>query len=176
MATQTIAEKIGAIIRKFRRKSNLTQKELGAKLDVTNACISKYENGKLDVPFSCMEKIADICHFSLREYAVAFMDEEEFARAIAFMRNRDNDTNKPQFMSLSYTSGLLQNKYAPMITDFSYEVIHKVMQTYELSSSPCTPAENLTDLFSNEPDNEAIVNRLIKYQEYINSCMKREDY
>lgn len=45
-------------IAKMRIERNITQKELADKLNVTQICVSRYENGDRDIKLSMLRKIA----------------------------------------------------------------------------------------------------------------------
>jgi len=51
---------IGAIIRKYREKENLTQKEFSADVDITSTYLSAIENGRKEPSLSLIKKICEI--------------------------------------------------------------------------------------------------------------------
>ena len=65
-------EQYGNIIRKKRRKRNITQKELAAEIGVTDATISRYEKGELEMPASILPVISEFCKFNFRDYMEGF--------------------------------------------------------------------------------------------------------
>lgn len=58
---------IGNIIIELRRKNNLTQKELGNKLNVSDKCISKWENNITMPNLSILIDLADLFDISIDE-------------------------------------------------------------------------------------------------------------
>lgn len=65
-------EQYGRIIRQKRKMKGINQKELAEKLNVTDATISRYEKGTLDIPASTLPIICDICDFDFSEYMEDF--------------------------------------------------------------------------------------------------------
>ena len=61
-------EQYGNVIRKKRRRRNMTQKELAEEIGVTDATISRYEKGELEMPASLLPLISDVCNFRFADY------------------------------------------------------------------------------------------------------------
>lgn len=57
--------KTGEIIKIYRRKKNLTQKELADKINKSLPTIRKYENGSIKPPLESLIKIADVLNVPL---------------------------------------------------------------------------------------------------------------
>ena len=55
----TELSKFGALIKKYRKKNNLTQLDLAEKMKIERSEISKIENGKLNIEFRTIIKLAD---------------------------------------------------------------------------------------------------------------------
>lgn len=53
-------EYIGSQIRKYRKRENMTQKELAQRIGKTESSIRKYEKGLVDIPNVVLEKIANV--------------------------------------------------------------------------------------------------------------------
>lgn len=70
------------MIRKRRRIKNLSQTEVAGHIGVTHTTISRYENGKIDIPVSVLPKIGECCGFGPSEYIRAFCTDEEVRKAI----------------------------------------------------------------------------------------------
>ena len=62
----------GKIIAQLRKENNMTQAELGAKLNVTYQAVSKWENDQSQPDFATMAQIAEIFHVPL----TVFLGEE----------------------------------------------------------------------------------------------------
>ncbi|NBI64908.1 XRE family transcriptional regulator [Clostridiales bacterium] len=62
---------IGANIKEARKAANMTQKELGKKLGMTQSAIAMFENDKTNIKFSTLEKIAN----ALQVPALYLLDE-----------------------------------------------------------------------------------------------------
>ena len=56
---------LGKIIRDLRENHNYTQKELAKALNITPACLSKYETGRSVPSYDTLSKIADIFNVSV---------------------------------------------------------------------------------------------------------------
>src|SRR5712692_75463 len=55
-----------SILRYARRKVNLSQRELGRRAGVTQATISRIEDGLISPRFDTMERLLDVCGFQLQ--------------------------------------------------------------------------------------------------------------
>lgn len=66
----------GDVIRKHRRKHNISQEQLAYSIGVNKSTISRYENGSMDIPASILPIISRECNFSPSEYALAWMRAE----------------------------------------------------------------------------------------------------
>ncbi len=56
---------LGLLIKELRKKANLTQKQLGDKLGITEPMISKYESNTSIPPFETMRSLAVIFNVSM---------------------------------------------------------------------------------------------------------------
>ena len=57
--------KTGELIRKYRKKKQLTMKQLGEKIDVSEQAISQYERGLRNVNLETLIKIAEALEIPL---------------------------------------------------------------------------------------------------------------
>lgn len=71
----------GKIIARLRREQNMTQAELGAKLNVTYQAVSKWENDQSQPDFSTMVQIAELFHVPLTIFLTG--EEAESAETAA---------------------------------------------------------------------------------------------
>lgn len=60
-------EKIGLNLKRLRKKSQLSQKQLGEKIDVSQVCIGKYELGKICISTSNIIKYAKFFNSSITD-------------------------------------------------------------------------------------------------------------
>ncbi len=60
-------EIIGQRIRERRKILHLTQKQLAEKIGKTESSMQKYEAGKVEIPFSVLENIADVLNVEILE-------------------------------------------------------------------------------------------------------------
>lgn len=65
-------ERYGEVIRRKRKKQNISQKELAEELGVTAATVSRYEKGNLEIPASSLPLISEMCRFKFSEYMEGF--------------------------------------------------------------------------------------------------------
>lgn len=63
----------GNVIKKHRKKHNISQDQLAYFIGVNKSTISRYENGSMDIPASNLPLICKECSFSPSEYAIAWM-------------------------------------------------------------------------------------------------------
>ncbi len=54
-----IAEKVGKAIKEARKAKGLTQKEVGAKLGISESAVNKYESGKENPTVITLQKVAE---------------------------------------------------------------------------------------------------------------------
>ena len=59
--------KIGKKIKFFRKKNNITQKELGEKIGVSASTVTKYENDSLEANYETLLKICDELNINIAE-------------------------------------------------------------------------------------------------------------
>ena len=71
------AERTGKLIRVVRTELNITQKELAEKIHVSNAAVSKWENGHGFPDISSLESLADVLKISIIELIQGERIEEE---------------------------------------------------------------------------------------------------
>ena len=71
------AEKTGKLIRVVRTELNITQKELAERIHVSNAAVSKWENGHGFPDISSLESLADVLQLSITELIQGERIEEE---------------------------------------------------------------------------------------------------
>lgn len=67
--------KIGKKIKFFRKKSNITQKELAEKIGVSASTVTKYENDSLEANYETLLKICDELDINIAEL---FEDNDNF--------------------------------------------------------------------------------------------------
>lgn len=60
-------EKIGKFIAKLRKEKNLTQAQLGEKLNVSDTAVSKWERGKTLPDISILEELSDILEITVSD-------------------------------------------------------------------------------------------------------------
>lgn len=60
MDDNVIKKHIGNKIKEYRKKKNLTQQELGEKLNITHSAVSAYERGLVDLNLKTLYNLADI--------------------------------------------------------------------------------------------------------------------
>lgn len=71
---------IGTNIKYYRKTNNLTQKELAASIGKTESSIQKYEAGKVEIPMSVLEKIAEVLNVNVFE--ISAKKYEEFRQSV----------------------------------------------------------------------------------------------
>jgi len=61
-------KKYGSLIAKLRKKNNLTQAQLGEKLNISYQAVSKWENNLSEPDLVTVEKLADIFNITVSEF------------------------------------------------------------------------------------------------------------
>ncbi|MCR4657821.1 MAG: helix-turn-helix domain-containing protein [Lachnospiraceae bacterium] len=64
----SLLKDIGMRIKRNRKAKHLTQSDVGEALGSDRATISRYENGKIDIPVSALMRIGEICGFEPRTF------------------------------------------------------------------------------------------------------------
>lgn len=104
----------GEILKLQRKKRGLTQKQLGDKLNVSEATISKYESNTATPPFETMRALAAILHVSLdflygneAPGAVSLhglsQEQADIVRELIEIFRNQNSTAKRSFSNEQYT-------------------------------------------------------------------------
>lgn len=70
-------EKVGNFIKKLRKQANMTQKELGAKLHVTDKAVSKWERGLSFPDITMLNSLAEIFNVTASEILNAEIGRKE---------------------------------------------------------------------------------------------------
>ncbi len=93
--------KFGNFLYELRSEKGLTQGELGKKLGVSDAAISKWENGEAMPRLEKLQKLADIFNVSVNELATGernsagnYIDELRSQGRAELNKNKDNRTKK----------------------------------------------------------------------------------
>ena len=79
---------IGQIIRKHRKKLNLTLDDVAEKIKMTKSIVSKIERGQISVPLRTLLKITDALDISLSEMFLLIEEKED-----SFIVERENQRN-----------------------------------------------------------------------------------
>ena len=60
-------KKIGMFLKELRKQNNMTQEQLGERLDVTNKTVSRWETGNYMPPIECLKRLSDIYKININE-------------------------------------------------------------------------------------------------------------
>ena len=136
-------QRIGAVITHIRRNKSLKQSEFADSIGVTQAALSKYENGQINIPILSLKSISDKYDVGITDFFVTtekpsqlfkrmlkapdkpLKDDKVFDEFISRPENTDKLT---LLISASYIVGSgaidskLQNKLA-------YEIEHRITKT-----------------------------------------------
>ena len=77
MMASNFLKHIGKIIRLKRTKAGITRKSLAKDMDISQATLSRYENGYIDIGATMMEKIGKHIGFPMKNYTDTYQDSEE---------------------------------------------------------------------------------------------------
>lgn len=75
-----IRKSLGKVVKKYRKKSNISQTELAEVLGVSKGNISRYESGTTDMPASSLPIISDYCGFKMKDYSEHLEAEKTFEK------------------------------------------------------------------------------------------------
>ncbi len=91
----------GKIIARLRKENNMTQAEMGARLNVTFQAVSKWENDQSQPDFATMNEIAKLFHVPL----TVFLEEDESAdEAAAAAPSAEEGPKKEEETAIGYCS------------------------------------------------------------------------
>lgn len=65
---------IGKIIAHKRKKAGISRKSLAKDIDISQATLSRYENGRTDIGARTMEKIGRYLGFPMKQYTDTYED------------------------------------------------------------------------------------------------------
>lgn len=106
---------IGQYIRERRKSLHLTQKQLAEKIGKTESSMQKYEAGKVEIPFSVLENIADVLDMEILD----LMDD--FTR-LSMENNLDTERDD-YLVALGYhTSYVSENYFDIKYNGYSYRI------------------------------------------------------
>ena len=87
---------VGEEIKKYRKICKLSQRELGEKMNVSQAMIAQYESGKRIPKLSTMAKLSDALQIDLRILANAYQLDIAFYSEVDRMNLSDNKKIKQE--------------------------------------------------------------------------------
>jgi len=134
MIASDLNKHIGSVIRRKRKKKNISQEELATAVRVTKSTISRYEHGKIDIPLSQLTKISQKCEFPVRDY-VSSVDSED---AIDGLLRFDLDDPGEKLLSDEYKKYLYNPKNAKKLERVckGYEVDLYINECADYSLDP----------------------------------------
>lgn len=150
----------GSVISKKRKQKNITQKELGLHLNVSESTISRYEDGKVDMPVSVLPMVSSVCDFPMTEYAVAWEDKSV----------------KDFFYKALKGNAEAADYFATHCTDKESEAINcaNVMVNYIVCDSSKEMFYTLVvENYIKQKNDDAVTKRMTKYMKMIQNTKKR---
>lgn len=75
--SDSFVKHIGKIIAYKRKKAGISRKSLAKDIDVSQATLSRYENGRIDIGARTMEKIGRYLGFPMRHYTDTYDDSSD---------------------------------------------------------------------------------------------------
>jgi len=109
---------VGSKIKKLREFKNLTQEHVSERLGLTQSGYSKIENGKVDLPYSRLQNIADILEIKVE-------DITSFDDKMVFQNFHNNNQNGGQIGVIhNHVSDTERKLYENQITSLKDEVAH----------------------------------------------------
>ena len=106
--TTRFLENIGSIIKRKRKKLNITQSQLAKFLHVDSSTLCKYEKGITDIPVSKLPLISTYCDFKITDFFTNDTSQELLdtfnkladIRGMQYLKNEEHATTKLQKPSL----------------------------------------------------------------------------
>ena len=116
-----MAGEAGKIIRKERKKQQMTQKELAEKCGMTDAAIRKYELGKLSPKFETVEKISKALNLRLKDFYPQLFEDPtakwEYAKNLAWV-SPDRRTTEPVVRCSNCHASMSESDYLRYIWNY----------------------------------------------------------
>lgn len=116
---------IGEKIKAYRKKSGLSQKELGQKLNVSQQHIAQYENGKRAPKLDTIQKIATALNIGTNDLLESPLDDSPLYRAFKNNDISDNPLEKHY----------VNSKLTEQVTDWQQTDIELVKSFKKLNDS-----------------------------------------
>lgn len=113
----------GMIIKKLREKANMTQQELGKKINRDKGIISRYENNYQAVPFETMRTFASIFNVSM-DY-LAGMEKRNTVDAAMLT---ETQTNILRSLAEAFRETNRANEHKP--TSSQFEIIGRIVTEF----------------------------------------------
>ena len=104
-------ENLGQTITEYRKKLNLTQKDLGEKLNVSPQAVSKWENGQAEPDASTIIKLCEIFRISTDELLGNTPPDDEAAAATATEAAVEAPAPQPQIVRETVVEQKIINGY-----------------------------------------------------------------
>ncbi len=157
-------DSIGKKIKDLRLKNNLTQAELGKKIGVTYATISKYEKNEISIPSDTLKLISKSLNVS-SDYLLG-MNNFNFAKILKYLRVKNNKTQNDLAIFLNVAPQTIY-KYENNINEPDILTLKKIAKYFNVSVDYLTGNNNNfifknTENLSNEDKNivQTLINRL----------------
>lgn len=103
---------IGGKVRKIRKEKGMTQEQFAKRFHMTQQTLSKYENGKITIPYDTLENIAEETKISIGYFlgidSMVLSDDE--VRLIEFYRSSDERVRKYIYETVCILSTQFQGK------------------------------------------------------------------
>lgn len=125
---EIIGYDFGLLLRELRERSNLTQKQLGSKIGVSEGMISRYENNMSEPPFETVRDFAAIFNVSM-DY-LAGMEKQ---RSIPTTGLTEEQVDIMQSLGEAFHS--MNSSGKQELTQDHYEILGKI--TAELFKKNC---------------------------------------
>ena len=90
-------KKYGSLIAKLRKKNNLTQAQLGEKLNISYQAVSKWENDLSEPDLVTIEKLADIFNITVSEFFDMANNPDKIYNTNSNITNNTISNTKPKF-------------------------------------------------------------------------------
>lgn len=90
-------KKYGSLIAKLRKKNNLTQAQLGEKLNISYQAVSKWENDLSEPDLVTIEKLADIFNITVSEFFDMANNPDKIYNTNSSITNNNISNTKPKF-------------------------------------------------------------------------------
>ena len=115
---------VGSVIKRKRKKKNITLKKLSGYLDISIATLSRMENGKLDMPATTLPLISSYCGFPVTDYVYDEKVRQATKNFEMLLKNTVGESEQSKEEDIEQTVSMIGSHLLAEGTDKTVEVLY----------------------------------------------------